>query len=74
MIKNDPLPLETLDEISDIVYGCLKRNSDERMTIEQILDSEYLKDAKQKNTLKKIFPKNKSTSKISLMIHQIKWN
>ena len=77
MIKNDPLPLETLNEISDIAYGCLKRNSDERMTIEQILDSEYLKDAKQKNTIKTIFTKNKSiyhTSKISLMIHQIKWN
>ena len=54
LIKNDPLPLETLNEISDIVYGCLKRNSDNRMTIEQILDSEYLKDAKQKNTIKTI--------------------
>jgi hypothetical protein len=32
----------------DIVSGCLKRNPDERMTIEQILDSEYLKDPRQK--------------------------
>ena len=45
----EPLPPPTLDEISDIVSGCLKRNPKERMTIEQILDSEYLQDFKDQN-------------------------
>ncbi len=45
----EPLPPHTLDEISDIVSGCLKRNPKERMTIEQILDSEYLQDFKDQN-------------------------
>ena len=45
----EPLPPYTLDELSDIVNGCLKRNPDERITIEQILDSEYLQDFKKQN-------------------------
>ncbi len=53
--QNYPLPLETLDEISDIVNVCLKRSSDERMTIGKILDSEFLKDGRQKNTIKTIY-------------------
>jgi hypothetical protein len=50
----EPLPPHTLDEISDIVKGCLKRNPEERMTIEQILDSEYLKDVQKKKQNKNI--------------------